>query len=869
MRKLYLFLCLLPAVSVAQVYDDFSDADLLHDPAWSGNLEHFKISYSSAVPEGQRPALQLDAPGAGISGLSTASELAGDLQWQCWIKLSFNSSSGNFARFYLMSDNDNLSGPLSGYFIQTGGADDSVVFCRQDSLAVSRLFALDSLFAGNSTNSFRLKILRNPLGFWQFYADPAGGQGLAPCGEFTDTGISSGSFTGLYCQYTSSNASKFYFDDIYAGPRIVDSIPPALLSAEAINEAEIRLGFSEALDEQTAINRLNYSLSPGSAHPSGAGLLTDPSHVLLSFDPPIQEGLTYTLTISSMKDLAGNESGPLSASLSYYRVKPYDIVFSEIMADPSPPFNLPEFEYLEIHNRSVFPLNIGGWALKISSSNHTLPSCIIGAGHYLIICDSEAAPIMSHLGQSIGLESFNLPNSGAMLHLLDTSGQTICFLDYDVAWFKNNDKAGGGWSLEMSDPGKPCFHEANWSASVSADGGTPGHVNSLPVFTFDEPGITRVCCLSETQLEVEFNQSIDSLFSIDTSLYLTEPLSAHPYRVSATGPAFNTVVLDFNVQFTSSQLYELVVGPGLKNCTGEETGAEIRARFALPRKADSYDIIINEVLFNPWGDGADFIELYNRSSHAIELQDLILASVKSSMVSDPDTQTCSISGNCSTLLPSAYLVLTSDPENIALQYACSDPETFLKMDPFPSYNNEDGFVLLMNNENRTIDAMQYTEDMHFLLLSNADGVSLERISPDRPGDYPDNWHSAAETCDFGTPGQQNSQYLAALPSEDSFSLQPEVFSPDSDGIEDQLGIVYSFGDTGKLMTILIFSADGHLVRTLVNNEMPGTQGVYSWDGTLDDRTPAQNGIYIVYAEVLGMDGKSHRFKKAAVLARRR
>jgi len=359
MRKLYLFLCLLPAVPVAQVYDDFSDADLLHDPAWSGSLEHFKISYSSAVPEGQRPALQLDAPGAGISGLTTACEVAGDLQWQCWIKQSFNSSSGNFARFYLMSDSDDLSGPLNGYFIQTGGSDDSVIFCRQDSLAVSRLFAFDSLSAGNSANSFRLKIMRSPFGFWQFYADPAGGQGLKPCGEFTDTGISSGLFSGLYCQYTSSNASKFYFDDFYAGPRIVDSIPPALLSAEAISVSEIKLGFSEALDELTAINKLNYSLSPGSANPSGASLLADPSRVLLSFDPPMQEGLSYELDITSMKDLAGNESGPLSASLSYYRVKPYDIVFSEIMADPSPPFNLPEFEYLEIHNRSAFPLNIG------------------------------------------------------------------------------------------------------------------------------------------------------------------------------------------------------------------------------------------------------------------------------------------------------------------------------------------------------------------------------------------------------------------------------------------------------------------------------------------------------------------------------
>ncbi len=68
---------------------------------------------------------------------------------------------------------------------------------------------------------------------------------------------------------------------------------------------------------------------------------------------------------------------------------------------------------------------------------------------------------------------------------------------------------------------------------------------------------------------------------------------------------------------------------------------------------------------------------------------------------------------------------------------------------------------------------------------------------------------------------------------------------------------------------MIFNAEGRLVKTLVNNEMPGTHGIYSWDGTLDDRTLAQNGIYIIYMEALGMDGKTRRFKKAAVLAKTR
>ena len=175
----------------------------------------------------------------------------------------------------------------------------------------------------------------------------------------------------------------------------------------------------------------------------------------------------------------------------------------------------------------------------------------------------------------------------------------------------------------------------------------------------------------------------------------------------------------------------------------------------------------------------------------------------------------------------------------------------------------------MKKDGSVIDGMNYSEEMHFLMLLSYEGVSLERISPDRPGTDPLNWHSAAETCGFGTPGYRNSQYLEPGESDASVYLQPEIFSPDGDGHDDNLGICYQFDSPGKLVTVLIFNSDGRLARTLVNNEMPGTEGVFSWDGTLDDRTQACDGIYVILMEVLGMDGKTSRFKKAGVLARNR
>jgi hypothetical protein len=869
MRNYFLITVFLPLCLFSQVTEDFSDGDFTQDPAWTGDLNNFKISFSTAVPAEQRPALQLYATEAGISTLVVAQPFNGELEWQFWVKLSLNTSSGNYARVFLLTDTADLKAPLNGYFLQIGGVEDSVIFFRQDSTEITRLLCLDSVFTGNSTNALRFKVFRSQEGNWKFYADPVGGHALDFQGEINDVVFPAGDHFGIFCQYSSSNTTKFYFDDFYAGPLIIDSIPPALLKADVINPSEILLIFSEAVDPEIAENISNYEVIPDLGQPYSAIRLLYPDRVQLFFDLEMQNGAAYTLNISSEKDLSGNESGLITQPVWYYLVLPYDLVITEIMADPTPPRELPEYEYLELFNRSSYSLDLGGLSLIISSTIHELPAYTINPGGYLLLCDDDAVEIMMHLCPVTGLASFTLPNSGTTFQLVDTSGKTICFLQYDLSWYKEDSKSDGGWSIEMIDPANPCLNEENWKASVNASGGTPGYENSVVANQNSEIKMTKACCLNERELEIEFSESLDSLFTSDTSRYSADPFLGHPDLAIPVPPDFRSATLFFNEGFSTDQLYQLTVNPGLKNCIGDEISSSFRSSFALPQPVEPFDIIINEVLFNPLGDGVDYIEIYNRSDKAINLSELILASVKDSPPELPDTQAVSIAASCMVILASHYLLLTSDPQTVKDQYFTSDPEAFLEMASFPSYNNDKGYVLLMDQDKTVIDGMTYSEEMHFLMLNSREGVSLERICPDRLGDDQSNWHSAAETSGFGTPGYKNSQYLEIMEDEDALSIQPEVFSPDGDGVNDNLGIVYNFSSPGKLITVLIFNAEGRLAKTLVNNEMPGTHGIYSWDGTLDDRTPAQNGIYIIFMEALGMDGKTSHYKKTGVLARNR
>jgi hypothetical protein len=867
MRKILLFSVIIPLSLSAQVSEDFSDGDFTQDPSWNGDLSHFKISSSSAVPQLQRPALQLDAPAAGTSALSVSQPLSGDLEWQFWAKLSLNTTSGNFARVYLFSDKADLKAPLEGYFLQLGGSNDSVLFFRQDSLENISLLRMNTAFTGNSTNVLRFRVLRSKEGAWQFYCDSIGGQSLSLQGEINDLVLPGGSYFGFSCQYTSSNTTRFYFDDFYAGPVIVDSVPPSLLQAVAVNPGELLLTFSEAVDLASAEDTAHYEITPGLGHPYEALRLPDQAQVHLFFDLEMAAGEEYSLNIFSVRDLAGNESGLLTVPVWYYRVMPYDLIFTEIMADPSPPRDLPEYEYLELYNRSPVALNIEGLRLKISSTEHLLPPCNILPGGYLLICADDAVEVMQHLAPATGIPSFVLPNSGAAVELSDTAGRTLSFLQYDLSWYKDDAKAEGGWSLEMIDIDNPCKMAENWTASVRAEGGTPGMANSAADQLESWIKILNACCLGDSSLLVEFSESLDSLTVADTSRYMAEPFLGQPGLAMPVPPDFRSVYLLFNQEITRDQIYTLTVNPGIRNCVGNELAAALEAFFAPSQQVEPFDIVINEILFNPIGDGVDYVEVCNRSDKTIDLEELILASVKISTPDVPDTQFVDISTSCRAIFPSQYLALTSDPGMVKSQFYTEDPAAFLKMPSFPSYNNDQGTVLLMNKDGSVIDMMNYSEEMHFLMLLSYDGVALERISPERPGTDPSNWHSAAETAGFGTPGYRNSQYLETSEASSSLSIQPEVFSPDGDGRDDNLGIVYHFDFPGKLITVLIFNADGRLVRTLVNNEMPGTQGVYSWDGTLDDRAAAQNGIYIIYMEVLGMDGKTRHFKKAGVLAR--
>lgn len=865
MRSVSILLLLLPYFLAAQVIDDFSDGDFTQNPAWQGNTEHFVVNADFM--------LQLNSEGENTSVLTTAFVAATPMEWRFRIKLAFSPSTNNYARFYLASNTVDPALAQQAWFVQFGesGSNDAIELFRQDGASVTSICRGTEALIANSFDLW-LRVRVDESGNWSIdrsttqqslWLPEAQGVGTFPAGNQS---------LGVLCKYTASNSKRFYFDDVYAGPIDIDVEPPKVLQVLVTGSNTLDIFFDEAVDEADAETLVNYNVSPEIGYPLTAerdNLV--PALVHLTFDREFSNATQFSISIQNIADLAGNVMEPDLLTFSIFTPAAHDVVINEIMADPSPPVGLPDWEYLELFNTTGFDIDLNGWKLLIGSTEKLFTDVKIAANGFLLLSHKDAAAEFGFAGPFYGFTSFALTNAGQQVVLMNPQRAVISVVTYSDTWYNDQLKKDGGWSLEQIDPSNACGGKANWTASVGQKGGTPGAVNSVDAINPDviQPFAKRVEIADTATLILYFSEPMDSLQMPFTDLYEVQPGMLHPVAAQPVFPDYQKVTLQFTNSFSATTIYTLSLTGNISDCAGNPVDKSRTVQFGLPADVAPQDVVINEVLFNPKDDfvtGVDFVEIYNRSNKIIDLSKMMLAT------EDKNTGSISSPKNISTtsflFFPEQYLVLTTKPEVVAQQYFTSAPENFLQLASLPSYSNDAGVVVLTTLYFETIDRFAYREKMQYPLLTTYDGVSLERINYDRPASDSTNWHSAAEDVGFATPGLQNSQYSPLLLADDPITISPEIFSPDNDGSDDVLNIHYNYQEPGRNASINIYDARGRKVRRLIDHELLGTSGQFSWDGLDDQRQKASIGIYIIYVEVFDLNGDVNHYKKTVVLATR-
>jgi hypothetical protein len=156
--------------------------------------------------------------------------------------------------------------------------------------------------------------------------------------------------------------------------------------------------------------------------------------------------------------------------------------------------------------------------------------------------------------------------------------------------------------------------------------------------------------------------------------------------------------------------------------------------------------------------------------------------------------------------------------------------------------------------------------MHFSLLNETEGISLERINSNIPTTTNSNWHSASSASGYATPGAKNSQDYSLVENASDFWMEPLLFSPDNDGYHDVLAINIATDKPGFFGTVKVYNEDGNPIKTLLQQELLGTKSLLIWDGTNEETVKMPIGIYVIWAELTNPDGTMIHHKKACVLA---
>lgn len=199
--------------------------------------------------------------------------------------------------------------------------------------------------------------------------------------------------------------------------------------------------------------------------------IPQPGYVFVNWDPnPL---ITDTENPSFTANYTANTS--FTANFVAGNVED-DIVFSELNYNSDS--TISAGDWIELHNTSDIPLNIGGWILKDSQqiNSYTIPEgTLIPEQGYLVIASNmvKFAEQFPGISNVIGPMGFDLNNNGEAIYLLTAAADTVISVVYDdiTPWPQCAD--GRGRTLERYFPATdPNLPEAWFDGCMSGSPGT-------------------------------------------------------------------------------------------------------------------------------------------------------------------------------------------------------------------------------------------------------------------------------------------------------------------------------------------------------------------------------------------------------------
>lgn len=262
-------------------------------------------------------------------------------------------------------------------------------------------------------------------------------------------------------------------------------------------------------------------------------------------------------------------------------------------------------------------------------------------------------------------------------------------------------------------------------------------------------------------------------------------------------------------------------------------------------------LIINEFMAHPKTNSCEWVELYNPSFSAVNLQAFAL--------SNADTmEKTQFTDTAFWVEPSGYALLARDSAIFSFDIP-PDVPVFLLQTAWRSLNNGGDWIVLFDAAREVQDLVDY-----FNWTISA-GQSLERVLPAGMSSDPQNWRLSADSSG-GTPGRINSSPPPPepVPDEFSFCFEPDPFDPDRHG---SLRIRIQAPPNVASASVLAFDLRGRRLKLIFDEQITAGSRECSWNGRDSEDRRLSPGLYILSAEFRDAGGvRRECIKRTLVIA---
>jgi hypothetical protein len=438
-----------------------------------------------------------------------------------------------------------------------------------------------------------------------------------------------------------------------------------------------------------------------------------------------------------------------------------DVVINEIMYAPSSG----EPEWVELYNRTTSPINLKKWKFSDASSSTTITNLdkLIPVNGYIVL--SKDSSILNYYNVQSEIIQLNLPalnNTGDAVTIKDSIGVKIDSLFYYPDWGGNVD----GKSLERVSVERFSLDPTNWETSINIFKATPGSINSITEKNFDI-AVSNILFNPQFPLEGDTvsvsakvkNQGLnDANFSLQ--LYEDVNLDSVPDLLlenlqSLFLAANDSGIYNFNYSIENIQSKRGFFVNAV--FLSDEDTSNNKIFNTVEPGLPSQSIVINEIMYAPVGGEPEWIELFNRTDTAINLNGWSISDVFTTSSEVVIEEDIFINSN-------SYLVL-SRSSSIYNFHRFIPSQVFVL--PIPSLNNDVDGVVIKDNRRLAIDSVLYFNEW-----GGTNGYSLERLSVNASSNLASNWGSSFD-IEQSTPGRINS----LTPKQFDLSVTEMGFNP--------------------------------------------------------------------------------------------